>query len=136
MNYRITRKVQGKKKRLLVHHDRIKPYRQRPAHLIAEQDEQTVVQVEETEPTQPQPQETVNGPLHTDSRFALNMPHDEEDDSESEDELDSEADDHEEEVIDNEGQAEIDQQVEEATPRATRSGRLIRTPAHLKDYIC
>ena len=33
VNYRITRKFQGKKQRVLVHHDRLKPFQERPSHL-------------------------------------------------------------------------------------------------------
>ena len=137
VNYRITRKVQGKKKRVLVHHDRLKAYKQRPAHLVDPPDHEAV-----EDPVQQQSQAVEKELLQTDyaTDFALERLSHEVEDSESEEEGENESEESEEEDLGGEEQGDEDEadndgQLEEETPVTTRSGRVTRRPAHLNDYV-
>ena len=134
VNYRVTRKLRGKKKRVLVHHDRLKKYRERPIHLQDEEEHANHPQENLDEPEQSK--ETKNDGLDSD------------DDSDSdEEEVESNANsDHEsegvEENLEDEQEEQADQSEQsddslsvEDEPQTTRSGRVIKTPARYDSYI-
>ena len=108
VNYRITRKgKKGKKERLLVHHDRLKPFQKRPEHLITEA---------QVDISQPEP-DMISGPSQREDSVARQHPEQgqkfderlqqdlDSDDSEAEEM--EEAEEEEERIDHNEGLVEI-----------------------------
>ena len=132
VNYRITRKNgRGKKDRILVHHDRLKPFSQRPTHLVADTSSLTSLgdaMPTEESITQEEPLVTKEHHYHdldseTDEEDPLQQPDDSQSDSDSDEDTESNnEEDRESESDDQDAQRE---ELGQVTPVVTRSGRTV-----------